>query len=320
MSFLDYDPEEITAGPILGNKFEKFNRVEYNQVIDCKLVLNPHFDGPDGKPARVHIFQTYWFEYTKNGKKQRACRPSLKVLGQEDPQDIFCKQIREKQKELKKNGQEISAEYAKLTQLYNKFKPNNNAALLYVVPGGSVISALQVPASVADEIFGKAAFGDKPAIQGLLSKMLSEKRNPFNIKDEVGWIRITKTGTCFNDTKYIVTEVPKVPCKFTTNDGKVVEAYDHFRATVSPEIFKLQKDDIANSVKIASQFSWSADEVTEYLKSKGEKVPDRIVNKPQKETAAEDDTPVVRPMAKASPVSQGIDMSDDQIADMFSEL
>lgn len=305
MSELFDDPESVSTKPVMGESFPKFIRLSYGEHIDCKLMTNPTLRDKQGNRLRVYVFSSFWYEVVKDGKvvmgkdgrPLRWSRPSLAVLGEEDPQAVFVKSVREKMKELKKDGKDETPEFAKLKKMEDKFKAANVAVLLIVRPGSAKVEALAVPTTASDGIFGKEAYGAKPAIEGLFGKMKAVGKNIFDLKSDKGWMRIEKTGTQWNNTEYPITETPKTPKKVTLQSGEVVEMYADFSASVSPELFKLEIKDVPDVVKIASEFAWTSDEVREYLKSRGTVLPTRILEK-KKSEIAKDETPVETPFAE----------------------
>jgi hypothetical protein len=262
-----------------------------------KLMTNPYPDmkDRDGNPSRVFVYKTFWFETMIKGKVQRIGRPSLALIGEEDPQDVLVKKIRDKMDALKKAGQDTTSQYAELDKALKKFRPSTVAVFLFIRPGSSKVEALSVPATVADEIFGKTAYKDKQALEGLYPKMKASGRNPFDVKSNKGWIRITKTGTTWNDTKYPVGEAKTIS---TDEDGE--EVTRNLVAMVSPDLFKATLKDIPDVRKIASQFMWTTEEVNEYIASKGTKIPARILEGNKKSTD-DDDTPVEQPFEPVAP-------------------
>lgn len=292
--FDNYDPEAVSTKPVMAGGYDKFVRLDYGQEIIMKLMTNPHPDmkDRDGNPLRVFMYKTFWFETMIKGKVQRIGRPSLALQGEEDPQEVLVKKIRDEMDALKKAGQDTTARFAALDKAYKKFKPSLVAVLLFVRPGSAKVEALSVPATVADEIFGKTAYKDKQAKEGLYAKMKGAGRNPFDMKSNKGWICITKTGTTWNDTKYPVSEAKSVSV-----DESGEEVTKNLVAAVSPDLFKATLKDIPDVRKIASQFMWTMEEVNEYIASKGTKIPQRVLegSKPTTEDDSEVETPFEAP-------------------------
>jgi hypothetical protein len=323
-----YDPDSISNKSLMESNFEKFTRIEYNQVFRFKIIPNPMYKDANGDRLRAVIYQQYWYTAEgAGGKIQRLPRPSLRLSGLDrDPQEDAITKVREAMKAIDvkavKSPQDEST-FAQLEKILKLLKPVTRAVILVVQPGGNQIVPLEIPVTVADDLFGKTAYGNKPAKAGLIAEMRTNGRNPYDIKSPTGWIEISKTGTNQYDTEYTVREA--MESKQVVMNGTTIMANVPLSANVSDALFSVKE--VPDVIKIANQNPWTAEEVTDFLSNdpnKKLKPPARITERLRsKRSESNDDrepqgltaqtftqaTPVaqqVNPVAQAVPVAQQV--------------
>lgn len=249
-----YSPSVITKIPEkIVFKLAKFSKEKTYYVMD----YFKHRVGISEKDTRDHVCQ-------------------ISIGGTFSPEKDAYFNARKELKILKeKNGNKDRI--AQLEVIINKFKPTTRAYLLIIMPNDPKPKALRVPMSVVDDIFGvteSQAKEYRPARKGLLSEMLEEGRSPFDVRSNVGWIQLTKTGTGIA-TRYKVEELQN---RVTKVEGKQKITYSEPGvAEINPAILNLTTADIPDVFEFERKFAFTLEEAKEFVESLGAKVPARFL-------------------------------------------
>jgi hypothetical protein len=288
--FDDYNPNEVSNKSLLVNTFEKFARLEYNKPLRFKIFPNPMYKDSRGERSRAIVIQQYWFDITRNGKTYRLPRPSLKLSGlDKDPQEEYVKKLRDQMNNMRKAGQDNTPKFAEIKKIFDILKPTTTAGILIVTPGSNRLTALQLPITASDNIFGKEAWSDRPAIAGVAASMRAVGRSPYDMKSSTGWIEILKIGSNQYDTEYQVYEA--VEERIVVCDGIQTAAKVPISASVGEGLFTTTIKDVPDVIKLANQNAWTPEEVADYLTTvpgKWLQPPKRIVERQAQEQEALD--------------------------------
>lgn len=252
--FENYNANDLPEDNKFGSN-TKVIRIKDEPII-CKLAPVMNLKDNAGKPLLYYPYSRFTFSFVKDGKKVNYTRPSLKVKGENDPQfDLYLK-LRADMKQLDKT----SIEYKNLDELSKKHKPSRKGVLFVHVLGSKDIQAMEVPESVINQLFGKEAFDNKPAKEGLYQSLRRTKnKNIFDVMALDNWLKFSRTGTDFYDTEYTV-ELHKVPKIVDEEEVEVV-----FKHEVSPSLKELKDTDLPDAIAVASEYSWDKNEVDTYL-------------------------------------------------------
>lgn len=296
------ESESVDTKPIMGKSFENFLSIkEYRKPLIFKLVGNPNIRDEDGKPTKAFIVRKFWYDVIKdgkvvlkNGKPLRLPRPSRTLIGDKDPQGDKVAELRANLKELKKSPEVNAAKIASVENALKKFGAAMTGVVLIVQQGKDVIEALELPMTAIDGLFGKAAFDGKEAEPGLFATMKKDEMNPFNLKDPMGWVSVTKTGTTWNDTKYVVEAA-------TVSGGRGIRKPVEHAIDVEALTAKYSDPSKLPDVrKIATQGMWEIDEIEEFIRSGGKTIPAHAL----KVKGDSEGDVVVETMEEAAPTAQ----------------
>jgi hypothetical protein len=207
--------------------------------------------------------------------RDHVCQISIGNSSISPEKDMYFA-ARAKLKELKEARASEEA-IRKQEVIVNKFKPITRAWLLIVTPNNPKLTAIRVPKSVVDEIFGveeKYSSEYRPARKGILNEMLEDGRSPFDIKSNIGWLELTKTGTGIN-TRYHVKEMMNSVTK--VEDKRKITYTEPGKAEVNPTILTLNTSDIPNIYDFERKFAFTFEEAKAFAASLGAEVPKRFL-------------------------------------------
>ena len=280
----------LSDKPLMGKSFDKFLSLDYNKPMIVKLFPIPTEKDAQNKMSRAFTYQSFWYDVYKdgkpvykNGKVLRLSRPSMEVLGENDPQGEYVRSLRDRLKELKKDEEGNAKAIQEIDKKIKKFGPTTQAIFLVQRPKSAKIEALRASVTLCDALFGRGAYGDKPPVEGLITKMLRDKLNPYAPRENTGWLVFEKTGTTFNDTKYTVAIA-------TVREGRVQKDME---LETNPEIFTRGMDALPNPRKMASYGAWTKAEVEEYLASKGSVIPASVSERMKNASSGDDSEPAI---------------------------
>lgn len=255
-------PEENTG------KKAKVIRIKDEPII-AKLVPILNMKDGNGKPLLYYSYGRFSFPVKKDGKfVGNYTRPSLKVQGLNDPQFDKYLELKKQLKEVEKSSGKESQAYVSLEKTVKSLAPTSKAIIFVHVLGTNEIQAMEIPDTLRKKLFGSDAWGDKPAEEGMYQSLRRKELNLFNVMGDNNWLKFSRTGTTWNDTKYHV-ELYKTP---RVVDGE--EGYFTFKHPVSDGLSILKDSDLPVATIIAAEYSWSEEEVVTYLNTGA--IPSRI--------------------------------------------
>jgi hypothetical protein len=229
--------------------------------------------------GKSYIMMDYFSHQVGPSQKDMRTRACLKSLNQAvSPEKDKFWETKKIIKELRLAGGNPS-EIARYEAIAKKFKPSQKAWVLAVTPGNPKLMAVRVAMSVIDEIFGvdeKKANDYRPARKGLLNDMLEQGRSPFDLRSDLGWIKITKTGEGLG-TKYQVAELVKTVSEKQGN--KTVTFTEPESGVIHPNILELTVEDIPDVYKYEGKSAFTLEESEAFVKSLGTEVPERLLPK-----------------------------------------
>lgn len=228
---------------------------------------------------KTYILMNYIKHKVGQSEKDTRDHVCLQSLGEEvSPERDRFFEARKVLKELKANGGS-KTDIARWESVSTKFRPSTRGWLCVVTPNNPKLQAYRYPQSVIDDIFGvdeKYATDYRPARKGILNQMLEEGRSPFDCRSELGWIKITKTGTGIA-TRYQVAEYESTVTEVQGN--KKVTYSEPGKATVNPKILELTLADVPNVYNFERKFAFTLDEARAFVESNGTNVPARLLKK-----------------------------------------
>lgn len=279
----NYNPDGVKA-PVKDSDQAKIG--EENAPLICKLVVDPRRPNEAYRKVLYHRYMV-----GPNPQKDGRFMLSPKVLQAKDPIADAYWDAHGKAKALKLANKEDSAEYRRLEQQKKVFGNHERYHLLVIPLNSTLPKVLTTVGMVVDGLFGREAWGDKAATKGLVSKMKDLKRNPFNLRNKTGWLKIWKTGQGI-ETRYHVEEYTVETTMKDQETGDDVAVKRPFAAEVSPNIFDLeieQVPDLSKQDMDKSQMLWSFDECQAYVDSYGSTIPDRCKKQDRQQRAERDD-------------------------------
>lgn len=167
-------------------------------------------------------------------------------------------EIKNKRKELKKAGKEGTPEDLRLERQEEALKPKQQGWLLVVTPDSPEVKAMRVGVQVLNALFGKAKTKYKPEIPSLITQMIADGNNPYDLKSDTGWIAYSKTGEKMGTTYTVVSASKKE--QVVLNNGAKTYADVPVSAKVHPNILKLKRSDLPNLAKIEEKNIWSKED------------------------------------------------------------
>lgn len=317
----NYNPDEVKA-PVRESGNVKIG--PENAPLICKLVVDPRRPNEAYRKVLYHRYMV-----GPNPKMDGRFMLSPKVLQGKDPIADAYWLAANKAKELKLAGKEDTPEYRRLDQQKKVFGNHERYHLLVIPLNETLPKVLTTVGMVVDGLFGKEAWGDKPATKGLVNKMKDLKRNPFNLRNKTGWLKIWKTGEGI-ETRYHVEEYVVETTMKDQETGEDVAVKRPFAAEVSPNIFDLEVEQVPDLSKQDldnTKMLWTFDECQAYVDSYGSTIPERCQKQQQSKRTNDDDeggphtktaksfldeepeedepapAPAAKPKAKAKPVA-----------------
>lgn len=325
MSLFDnFDPNALPDKNTVGSTAAKIRRIGDEPVI-CKLVPILNMQDSSGKPLLYFPFSRFKFSFVKNGKQENWTRPSLGVFAQKDPQQTkyleMKKELDELKKTLKSSGarEAESVEFNVLKKKVDELAPQRKAIIFVHVFGSSTIEAMEIPGTLVEVLFGREEWGDKPAVEGLYQECKRKGLNLFDIRSNTGWVKLYRTGTTWNDTKYNAEQARTQ----SIEDGE--EVLRTLKAPPSSAVFELKDTDLPDARAVAGQWSWTEEEVLAYLSeglvpskvfgNNGDKTPKtdepKAAAAPAAATySAQAPKVTIPPVAKATAVNSGMTLDD----------
>lgn len=286
----------------------------------CKLVVDPR---RPQEAFRKTVYHRYLIG--PNPQKDGRFMLSRKILQDNDPiNDAFWEQ-HNILKELKAQGQtddNNTPEYRRAAQLKKTFANHDRFHLLLVPLNANKPKVCTTVGAVVDLLFGREAWGNKPATKGIVYTMKDLKRNPFNLKIETGWLKIWKTGEGI-ETRYFAEEYT-IEAVMKDENGEDQQVKRPFKAKVNPAIFELEIDDVPDLTQQdldKDQMIWTADECQAFVKSKGTVIPDRCKKKDrsaQSEDHGSQSDPAYNAKKEKAPWEEVGDETDGQEAEVVT--
>jgi len=193
----------------------------------------------------------------KNSKNFRShlCQ---KTSGQPDcPECDGFWDLFNKMKALEKAGNKGSAEYNRYKTQADLIKPKDTGWMLVVLPGQPDVKAIRASKDVLNKLFGKKATAYKPAIESLVTKMLADGNDPYNLKSNIGWIGTYKEGEKMGTTYTVYDAKMKVEAEV---GGRKMTVEVPFEAKVHENILKLKRSDLPNLAKFEEKNAWKKED------------------------------------------------------------
>jgi hypothetical protein len=231
-----YSDEDMTAPSAGKNQFlTKVPGPDSPLII--KLV-------PDYLGGRVNgKYSMYWkviehqhiVKFEANGKPVMYTHPCQKSLGKtkcaecDKFWDLF---------EIAKSIDEKSQEGKKMKILKDLLNPKEKGWINFVTPGSDVVKAMKLTPMLINILFGKEKTKTKEAIPSLIEDMKKKGMSPFDLNNDIGWLKIWKTGETWQDTKYHAEIAKKTSPKFDAQGRNVGEDVAFVSEKVSEFLIK----------------------------------------------------------------------------------
>lgn len=302
----NYNPEDV-KNPVKDDGTLKIG--DKSQPTIVKLCADP-------RRPKESFFKTKYIRYLvgPDPRKDGRFRLSRKMLQDKDPVVEAYWECHNKLKELKASNQTDSSEYRKLEQLKKSYAEHDRYHLEVIPLNGNKPKVMTVVGQVKDILFGREAWGDKPAIKSLVDDMKDMKRSPFNLRIETGWLKLYKTGEGI-ETRYYAEEYKVEQMMKDPETGEEESVSRPFKAKVNPAIFELEIDQCPDLSKIDmddAKMVWSYDECEAFVKSQGTVVPERCLKKAKGQKSEEDQPdPNYKKNGAKAPWQEQADASQD---------
>lgn len=263
--------------------------VDANAPLVCKLVIDP-------RRPKDAFYPVYYHRHYVGPSRQRDGRNHLcaKTFGENCPEcDRYWELFNEMQ-ELKKAGKAFmkdesgkdvpTPEYKALKEDRDVFKQQVRYWFLVIPVGETKPKAILLTQEVVDKLFGCKERGTKgspfykPAMTGLYYTMKDRGRSPYDLKKEVGWLKLWRSGEAPRVTYHV--EEAMVEGEIETKDGSKVTALQPFKNKIPESVLSLSTDDIIDVASIDvndATKKWTAEEINNYVAAGGHRdsIPER---------------------------------------------
>lgn len=263
---------------------------------------------PQTKQAYIPVFSHSFMVGTDPAKDIRSTF-CLTSIGEKCP---ICDEywaLMKSRKQLKLAGKEGSVEYADVTNRIKSLRKKEGGIFQFISIDGTKIEPLYLNKQMIETIFGAEAneYFNRPATEGILKTMKEDGFDPFNLKSNIGWIKLYKTGmavqTKFFFDRHERTETHNIKGK--PMNVKVSVEID------PPEFLKtLKLADLPNVKELISEPSemFSFDECVAYITNGI--IPERYIKKTFKKETKQSDNLVDCPF----------DMPSDNIKSSYQKI
>lgn len=264
------------ASDISGTAPQNNSRPEVLTIKDTVQIVKllPLLNKTDKSGKALHFFRFDQMPYpvVRNGKTESWTRPSLEIQGKEDPQKNYAQELKKTIAEWKKGGYDKHPDYAhqfnQMTELLKSIAPQSKVAFLVVRPNEPKIHVLVTSPTIADQLFGKAAYGDRSAIESLVEGMRKTNLgDAFDLASSQGWVELSRTGKVYTEIRYHAKAAQTVRQVTDPTSGQMFSVQVPLDVAVHGSILTTNIEDLPDVTKFVNQFPWSEDEVAEFASS-----------------------------------------------------